>query len=115
MLSPPLPWHSYSQGGYLVSKVGFVRLPYAASEGKRRIQITPSQQLYPAMDALNALGTIPWKINSPILDLIIHVFNQKGSQELDVAQPPSVLPLPLQMSSEMPLQEKKQVFKGMPI
>jgi len=113
MLSPPLPWHSHSQGGYLVSKVVLVRMPFhVASEGKKRIESAPNQQLYPALDALNALGSIPWRINSSVLDLVVQVFNQKGSKELDVAQPPSALPSPSQISADMTSEEKTQIYKG---
>ena len=113
MLSPPLPWHSHSQGGYLVSKVVLVRMPFhVASEGKKRIESAPNQQLYPALDALNALGSIPWRINSAILDLVVQVFNQKGSKELDIAQPPSALPSPSQISTDMTSEEKNRIYKG---
>lgn len=53
---------------------------------------TPIKQLYPAFDCLNQLGTIPWRINEPMLDILIQIFRNGGSEELNVPQPPSALP-----------------------
>lgn len=88
MLSPPMPWNTYQNGGYLLSLAPLVRLPFFASQQKTRLQDTPYRELYPSLDALNFLGTIPWKINERTLDLIIHIYNSKGSKEFGVPQPP---------------------------
>lgn len=112
MLSPPLPWHGYKQGGYLVTSVPLVRLPPYASHQKVRLENSPAQQLYPAFDALNALGSIPWKINKAVLKVAVEVFNNKGSKELDVPQPPSELPPPRAIDSNMTAAERAAIHKG---
>lgn len=112
MLSPPLPWHSYRHGGYLATDVSLVRLPPYASQQRFRLENNPAQQLYPALDALNALGSIPWRINSAILDLVIQIFNSNGDKELDVPQPPSALQPPLPIPKESPQTEKSKAMKG---
>lgn len=112
MLSPPLPWNSHRIGGYLLSPVPLVRLPPHASQQKLRLNSTPNQQLYPALDALNALGAVPWKVNDKILDIIIDIFNNKGNSELDVAQPPSECPPPRSIHADMTQVQKALVHKG---
>lgn len=112
MLSPPLPWHTHKHGGYLVTNVPLVRLPPYAFQQKLRLERNPLQQLYPALDALNALGTIPWRINGAILDLAIEVFNSNGSKELDVPQPPSELQPPPPIDPDMTAIEKAKAHKG---
>lgn len=106
MVSPPLPWHTHRQGGYLVTDVSLVRLPPYASQQRLRLENTPAQQLYPALDALNALGTIPWQINGAILDLAIKIFNSNGSKELDIPQPPSALSPPTPVTGDGSIKAK---------
>lgn len=85
-----------------------------------RIDSMPTQNLYPALDCLNQLASIPWRINQHVsqlliksiiiylflflmcsfhsipivikmLDIIIEVFRNGGDSELNVPQPPSTL------------------------
>ncbi|XP_015177873.1 PREDICTED: DNA-directed RNA polymerase, mitochondrial [Polistes dominula] len=91
-LCPPRPWISINSGGYALLKTNFVRTPYYAKA--RQIQFfesLPANQLYPALDSLNQLGSIPWKVNTPVLDILIKVFQEGGSVKLDVPRPPSIL------------------------
>ena len=112
MLSPPMPWNTYQNGGYLLSLAPLVRLPFFASQQKTRLQDTPYRELYPSLDALNFLGTIPWKINKRTLDLIIHIYNSKGSKEFGVPQPPpDCSPLKSSDSTLSPVQ-KSLLIKG---
>ncbi|XP_076057665.1 mitochondrial RNA polymerase [Oratosquilla oratoria] len=94
MVCPPVPWVSTRSGGYLLSGAKIVRLPYNAFQQKQRMDESGSQQLYPVMDALNQLGSIPWIVNQSILDVVLEVFNNNGSVELDIPQPPSACPQP---------------------
>ena len=112
MLSPPLPWSSYKCGGYLVSNVSLVRLPAYACKQRLRLADTPPQQLYPALDSLNALGTIPWRINNAILDLVIEIFNSNGSKELDIPQPPSALSAPPSVAVVADGSHKVRAYRG---
>ena len=112
MLSPPLPWNSHGCGGYLVTDVSLVRLPAQASKQRLRLANTPPQQLYPALDALNALGTIPWRINNAILDLVIQIFNSNGSKELDIPEPPSTLSAPLPVAVVADGSHKVKAHRG---
>ncbi|XP_072762976.1 DNA-directed RNA polymerase, mitochondrial [Anoplolepis gracilipes] len=88
--SPPRPWVDIDTGGYLFSKASFIRDLYLTPT--LLLKNTPTKQLYPALDCLNQLGSIPWKINVPMLDILIQIFQEGGSEKLDVPQSPSTLP-----------------------
>ncbi|XP_071545761.1 DNA-directed RNA polymerase, mitochondrial [Panulirus ornatus] len=108
MVCPPIPWVSTKIGGYLLNDAKIVRLPYSAHLQKQRMEECGNQQLYPVMDSLNQLSTIPWRINKPILDIIIQLFNGKGCDELDIPQPPSECPEPQKIQSGM---SKSEIHK----
>ncbi|EGI66288.1 PREDICTED: DNA-directed RNA polymerase, mitochondrial [Acromyrmex echinatior] len=90
IFSPPRPWVNVNTGGYLLSKAAFVRDPYM--KPSHLLRNTPTKQLYPVFDCLNQLGSIPWKINIPMLDILIQIFRDGGSKELNVPQPSTVIP-----------------------
>nr|XP_045605843.1 DNA-directed RNA polymerase, mitochondrial-like isoform X1 [Procambarus clarkii] len=101
MVCPPIPWVSTKLGGYLINNAKIVRLPFNAYQQRQRMEECGNQQLYPLMDSLNQLSTIPWKINKPVLDIIIELFNNKGSVELDIPQPLSECPEPEKIHDDM--------------
>ena len=93
MLCPPLPWISIRTGGYLLSAAKLVRLPHMAFQQPYRMENCGGEQLYPALDCLNQLSAVPWKINEQVLDVLIEVFNNKGDASISVPPPPSECPL----------------------
>ncbi|XP_064077870.1 DNA-directed RNA polymerase, mitochondrial-like [Macrobrachium nipponense] len=111
MVSPPVPWTSSKSGGYLIHSSHIVRLPYNAHQQKRRIDEAGKEQLFPVMDSLNQLGSIPWRVNKPMLDLIIEVFNNKGWEEMDIPPPVTECPVPPKIKSHMSSVEKKQILR----
>ncbi|XP_055917453.1 DNA-directed RNA polymerase, mitochondrial [Eupeodes corollae] len=92
MLCPPQPWSTPHNGGYLLNKSELIRLPHQAVQQLQRIKDANPQDLYPALDSLNQLASIPWRVNTDILDVIIEVFQNGGNDKLDVAKPPNSLP-----------------------
>lgn len=88
MFCPPIPWTSPTSGGYLQSRADFLRLPYDFRLQNEIVNETPTDQLYPTLDACNQLGSIPWCVNTKILDLAIKVFNLGGDKKLDVPETP---------------------------
>lgn len=107
--SPPRPWVDIDTGGYLFSKVSFIRDPYMTPT--ILLRNTPTRQLYPALDCLNQLGSIPWRINVPILDILIQIFCEGGSEKLEVPQPPTVLPSLSELISSSNDMNKSKVAK----
>ncbi|XP_026844287.1 DNA-directed RNA polymerase, mitochondrial [Drosophila persimilis] len=92
MLCPPQPWSTPHNGGYLLNKSELIRLPHQAIQQWERIRASNPQHLYPALDSLNQLASVPWRVNTQLLDVIIEVFQNGGDAKLDVPQPPTSLP-----------------------
>ena len=78
MLVPPLPWSSTSRGGFYLKQCIFTRLPEGDIHSTSPdYVIEKSDTAYPVFDALNQLGSTPWSLNEPILDLVILIFNNQ--------------------------------------
>uniref|UniRef100_A0A1Q3FEP1 DNA-directed RNA polymerase n=1 Tax=Culex tarsalis TaxID=7177 RepID=A0A1Q3FEP1_CULTA len=91
MLCPPQPWSTAVNGGYILAKSDLIRLPQQAHQQSERIAEASPQDMYPTLDALNQLGSIAWKINDQVLDVVLAVFNGGGNSKLDVPEPPASL------------------------
>lgn len=94
MWCPPVPWVSAQFGAYVVSPTKLMRFLDGTTQHQQVLDRCPRGDLFPVLDALNQLGNCPWKINGPVLDLIIFVFNNKGDEKLEVPPPPSEAPQP---------------------
>ncbi|KAL1460948.1 hypothetical protein WDU94_012882 [Cyamophila willieti] len=111
MLAPPVPWYKANKGGYIVSQVPFIRLPVQAQQQLIKLQSMDQQQLYPAFDSLNQLGSTPWVVNEPVLNVISEVFLNGGSSKLDIPLPASSFPLPPSVSPTMSQKERHEAFR----
>lgn len=96
MVCPPQPWTTSVNGGYILVKSDLIRLPQQAHQQTERIKNSNPQDLYPTLDSLNQLGSIPWSINAKVLDIVLDVFNNGGNAKLDVPEPPSSLQAPVE-------------------
>lgn len=90
MLCPPLPWTTVKFGGYLLAPTKLMRTVDGAIQHETLLE--KCQNLHPVLDSLNQLGNCAWKINKPILDIIISIFNDRGSDKLDIPRPLSEAP-----------------------
>nr|XP_054768975.1 DNA-directed RNA polymerase, mitochondrial-like isoform X3 [Lytechinus pictus] len=111
MLTPPIPWTSVRFGAYPLSSTKIMRSKDGAHQHQDLLEKTPSQELYPILDALNQLSTVPWIINQPVLDTVISVFRNNGSKDLDVPQPASACQLPPRITSDISREELAQVHR----
>ena len=87
MLCPPQPWSTPHNGGYLLNKSDLIRLPHQvtlfslydldfvlkitlnylqAIQQWDRINSMPVQNIYPALDSLNQLASVPWRVNTDV-------------------------------------------------
>ena len=112
MQSPPKPWTSHADGGYLLSQVGLIRSHSDTKQQMETICNMQPQRLYPTLDSLNYLGSIPWKVNTRILDLVVSIFISDGSEELGVPQPPTKCPSVSFPTKTMTSAEKAAVYRG---
>ncbi|KAM4708014.1 DNA-directed RNA polymerase, mitochondrial [Discoglossus pictus] len=97
MLCPPVPWTSTRFGAFLLTPAKLMRCIEGAVQHQLLLEKSPPGQLYPVLDSLNQLGTCAWRINKPLLDIIVSIFNDKGCDKLDIPPPLSEAPkLPAQ-------------------
>uniref|UniRef100_A0A8B9BJE6 DNA-directed RNA polymerase n=1 Tax=Anser brachyrhynchus TaxID=132585 RepID=A0A8B9BJE6_9AVES len=94
MLCPPIPWTSPHFGAYVLSDTKLMRYVDGAFQHQQLLDQCPQVNLHPVLDALNQLGNCAWKINQPVLDIIISIFNDKGNEKLDIPPPLSEAPKP---------------------
>ncbi|XP_043909827.1 DNA-directed RNA polymerase, mitochondrial [Protopterus annectens] len=103
MLCPPVPWTSPHFGGYILSPAKLMRSVEGAIQHQLLLENCRSSDLYAVLDALNQLGNCAWKINQPVLDIIVSIFNDKGNESLDI-------PPPLSEAPEIPKFSPKQNY-----
>ncbi|XP_038025070.2 DNA-directed RNA polymerase, mitochondrial isoform X2 [Anas platyrhynchos] len=94
MLCPPIPWTSPHFGAFVLSDTKLMRYVDGAFQHQQLLDQCPQVNLHPVLDALNQLGNCAWKINQPVLDIIISIFNDKGNEKLDIPPPLSEAPKP---------------------
>ncbi|NXH17218.1 RPOM protein, partial [Bucco capensis] len=94
MLCPPVPWTSPHFGAFLLNDTKLMRFVDGVVQHQLLLEQCPAVNLHPVLDALNQLGNCAWKINQPVLDIIISIFNDKGNEKLDIPPPLSEAPRP---------------------
>ncbi|XP_056614304.1 DNA-directed RNA polymerase, mitochondrial [Triplophysa dalaica] len=92
MLCPPIPWTSPKTGAYLLSPTKLMRSTDGAIQHQLLLEKSRSEDLHAVLDSLNQVGNCAWKINKPLLDIIISIFNDKGSEKLCIPPPLSEAP-----------------------
>ncbi|XP_040896207.1 DNA-directed RNA polymerase, mitochondrial isoform X2 [Toxotes jaculatrix] len=90
MLCPPIPWTSVKFGAYLLTPTKLMRTVDGATQ--HDVLLEKCQSLHAVLDSLNQLGNCAWRINKPLLDIIITIFNDRGSEKLDIPPPLSEAP-----------------------
>ncbi|XP_076247512.1 mitochondrial RNA polymerase isoform X2 [Calliopsis andreniformis] len=111
--SPPCPWTSIYTGGYVLTNTDFMRLPNHSNMSWQKLKDTPTEELSPVFDSLNQLSSIPWTVNVPILDIVIEIFQNGGSEELHVPQSISILPPPPPINKDATPAEKQKAAVAM--
>nr|XP_055103596.1 DNA-directed RNA polymerase, mitochondrial-like isoform X15 [Symphalangus syndactylus] len=94
MLCPPLPWTSPHSGAFLLSPTKLMRTVEGATQHQELLETCPPTALHGALDALTQLGNCAWRVNGPVLDLVLQLFQAKGCPQLGVPAPPSEAPQP---------------------
>uniref|UniRef100_A0A8C1L359 DNA-directed RNA polymerase n=1 Tax=Cyprinus carpio TaxID=7962 RepID=A0A8C1L359_CYPCA len=92
MLCPPVPWTSPKSGTYLLTPTKLMRSTDGAIQHQLLLEKSQDEDLHAVLDSLNQVGNCPWKINKPLLDIIISIFNDKGSDKLCIPPPLSEAP-----------------------
>ncbi|XP_048470095.1 DNA-directed RNA polymerase, mitochondrial isoform X2 [Rhincodon typus] len=92
MVCAPVPWTSPRFGAYVLAPTKLMRCVEGALQHQLLLEKCKSSDLHPVLDSLNQLGNCAWKVNKPMLDLIISIFNDKGSEKLEIPPPLSEAP-----------------------
>ncbi|XP_076009563.1 DNA-directed RNA polymerase, mitochondrial [Genypterus blacodes] len=100
MRCPPLPWTSAKFGAYLLTPTKLMRALGGAIQHEKLLE--KCQNLDPALDSLNLLGNCAWRVNKPLLDIIISMFNDRGSEKLGIPPPMSEAPAIPQVNLQDP-------------
>uniref|UniRef100_UPI00398F7099 DNA-directed RNA polymerase, mitochondrial isoform X2 n=1 Tax=Pristiophorus japonicus TaxID=55135 RepID=UPI00398F7099 len=92
MVCAPIPWTSSRLGAYVLTPTKLMRCVEGALQHQLLLEKCKSSDLHAVLDTLNQLGNCAWKVNKPILDLIISIFNDKGNENLEIPPPLSEAP-----------------------
>ncbi|PWY98909.1 DNA/RNA polymerase [Testicularia cyperi] len=79
MLVPPKPWTSHDSGGYYSVRQSAMRFKDSAEQGSYLRAASENGDLDTVLAALDVLGNTSWKINKPIFDVMIQVWNSGQS------------------------------------
>ena len=79
-LVPPKPWSSFRDGGMLCHPTFLFR----TKEGYQEEILADGSLPVGVFDSLNILGNLPWRVNRPILDEVVNMFREGGSEKLGV-------------------------------
>ncbi|XP_052760934.1 DNA-directed RNA polymerase, mitochondrial-like [Mya arenaria] len=105
-LCPVVPYTSSHQGGNFTSSL---QLCTWGDEQKKKFE---EQQPKPGafIDNLNILGSTPWKINKPMLEVVMKIFKSGGDPSIDIPQLPDNLPTPDKLDkSKLEGQDEKTI------
>jgi DNA-directed RNA polymerase len=91
MLEPPVPWEGVHGGAYKTDLV--LRRPAARFRGvghQKLVERTNPEQFRVALDAMNKLQDVPWRINMDVLEVVEHLAETGGAPLSELVR----LPMP---------------------
>lgn len=75
MVVKPKPWLSWNSGSYLVHSTHIMRTKDSDEQISYLKQANDAQTLEQIFSGLDVLGSVPWKINRPVFDVVSKVWN----------------------------------------
>ena len=76
MVAEPSPWTKFDEGGFLASPVSLVRLKDGDQEQRYYAEAAIARgDMAPVLRGLDILGKTAWRINRPIFDVMLEVWN----------------------------------------
>lgn len=103
-LCPPLPYIS-TKGGNFINNVNVIR--YCAEQQQTKLK-QEIDGVGAVLDSLNILGACGWRINNPMLDVILTVFKNGGDGSLDIPLFPENIEKPLKAPGQLSKEEFKK-------
>ncbi|CAI9109927.1 OLC1v1009869C1 [Oldenlandia corymbosa var. corymbosa] len=108
MLVPPVKWTGYDKGGHLYLP-SYVMRTHGARHQREAVKKTPFKQMQPVYEALNTLGSIKWRINKRVLNVVDRIW--AGGGRLADLVDCNDIPLPEQPETEDEALLKKWKWK----
>eukprot|EP01134_Creolimax_fragrantissima_P006470 CFRG6470T1 len=91
MIAKPLPWTSHNKGGYYNNSKSVLRTPGQSNNAQTRLLARRTNDIHQVLDALNVLGSTPWRINSRVMEVVTHLWNTGGDNAVKI---PTSTPTP---------------------
>ncbi|GAA6016999.1 hypothetical protein JCM10207_001452 [Rhodosporidiobolus poonsookiae] len=76
MLVKPKPWLSWNSGSYLLHQTQMMRTKDSEEQLLYLKQASDNNTLDTVFAGLDTLGSVPWKINRKVFDVVSHVWNE---------------------------------------
>jgi len=76
MIAPPRPWMSSSEGGYYYTKTSVMRTKESQEQVQYLQEASRRGNLDQIYSSLDVLGRTAWRINRPVFDIIVQVWNR---------------------------------------
>ncbi|KAL8871977.1 MAG: hypothetical protein Q9174_002310 [Haloplaca sp. 1 TL-2023] len=94
MVVKPKPWAGFRDGGFLTGNEPMVRLHQADEQGRRYCSVAvANDDMTQVASGLDVLAKTPWKINAPVLEVMLEVWNSgEGIGEIAPYNPDLELP-----------------------
>ncbi|GAA5914361.1 DNA-directed RNA polymerase [Sporobolomyces salmoneus] len=90
MVVKPKPWLTWNSGAYLVHNTQMVRTKDSEEQLRYLQQSSDADALDDVFNGLDALGSVPWKINREVFDVVTAVWNS-GEAVADIPPKDSLL------------------------
>ena len=94
MVVKPKPWAGFRDGGFLTGNESMVRLHQSDEQGRRYCSVAfANDDMAQVATGLDVLARTPWKINAPVLEVMLEVWNSgEGTGEIAPFSPDMELP-----------------------
>ncbi|KAF1854243.1 hypothetical protein Lal_00015318 [Lupinus albus] len=111
MIAEPKPWTRINEGGFLVSKATLIRVKSGDVEQKlyanAAIKRGDMDQVFKGLDVL---GKTPWRVNNPVLDVMVEAWN-KGDAIANMPELTPDLEIPPEPTNSDPLLRRAWIRK----
>lgn len=75
MLYPPAPWKNFYFGGYYLKQTKMAKV---APQFKEAVKYLSRADMKPLCNVLDILGSVPWQLNTKVLDIMEYVWSIGG-------------------------------------
>ena len=107
MLYPPAPWKNFYFGGYYLKQTKMAKV---APQFKEAVKYLSRADMMPLCNVLDILGSVPWQLNTKVLDIMEYVWSIGGGLG-EVPKRFNERVISPEMIKEAPFREKLKLLK----